>query len=176
MSTTAEEGPRVYAPITHTHSPNLARTHTNGSNIHRSNTHTSHKEARDPDLDVNLPYRTFSTNANLNEYTVEKPLGEIDGPLAPDGAPYKLVTFTPNDPDNPKNWSKAFKWWCTMVVAVTCFVVAFCSSVITADIAGVEQDFNISEELALASISIFVVGFGIGTLSSIHMLHHKTRH
>jgi hypothetical protein len=49
-----------------------------------------------------------------------------------------------------------------MVVAVTCFVVAFASSVITADIAGVEREFNISEELALASISLFVVGFGLG--------------
>jgi hypothetical protein len=49
-----------------------------------------------------------------------------------------------------------------MVVAVTCFVVAFASSVITADIVGVEREFNVSEELALASISLFVVGFGLG--------------
>jgi MFS family permease len=49
-----------------------------------------------------------------------------------------------------------------MVVAVTCFVVALASSVITADIAGVEREFNISEELALSSISLFVVGFGLG--------------
>ncbi len=49
-----------------------------------------------------------------------------------------------------------------MVVAVTCFVVAFASSVITADIVGVEKEFNVSEELTLASISLFVVGFGLG--------------
>jgi hypothetical protein len=107
----------------------------------------------------------LSATANLNEYTVEKPTGEIDGRLESDGEHrYKLVTFTPNDPENPKNWSKAYKWYCTMVVAVTCFVVAFASSVITADIAGVEKEFNISEELALVSISIFVVGFGLGKL------------
>ena len=51
-----------------------------------------------------------------------------------------------------------------MVVAVTCFVVAFASSVITADIAGVEKEFDVSEEVALVSISIFVVGFGLGRL------------
>jgi hypothetical protein len=51
---------------------------------------------------------------------------------------------------------------CKMVVAMTCFVVAFASSVITADIVGVEREFNVSEELALASISLFVVGFGLG--------------
>ncbi|KFA48763.1 hypothetical protein S40293_01525 [Stachybotrys chartarum IBT 40293] len=77
---------------------------------------------------------------------------------------YNLVTFTPGDPENPKNWSKAYKWYCTMVVALTCFVVAFASSVITADIAGVVREFDVSEELALASISLFVVGFGVGPM------------
>ena len=167
---------RVYEAITHnqTASPTVTRTPTNGSQlrrkstsgsrIHRTGTRLSHKETRrDPRLDVNLPYRTFSDEANLDEFTVEKPEGEIDGGLEPDGEHrYKLVTFTPNDPGNPKNWSKAYKWYCTMVVAVTCFVVAFCSSVITADIAGVEREFNVSEEVALVSISVFVVGFGLG--------------
>lgn len=77
---------------------------------------------------------------------------------------YQLVAFEPNDPGNPKNWSKAFKWYCTMVVALTCFVVAFASSVITADIPGVMEEFGVSEEVALVSISLFVVGFGIGPM------------
>jgi hypothetical protein len=103
-------------------SPTLTRTHTNGSRIHRTNTagsrihrtstNISHKEAKDPNLDVNLPYRTFSDGANLEEYTSEKPEGEIEGPVEPDGKHhYKLVTFVPNDPGNPKNWSKAYKWY-----------------------------------------------------------------
>jgi hypothetical protein len=57
-----------------------------------------------------------------------------------------------------------------MVVAMTCFVVAFASSVITADIVGVEREFNVSEELALASISLFVVGFGLGIFKNIETL------
>jgi hypothetical protein len=140
----------------------ITRSHSS-SRLHHTNTHASNKPDRDPNLDVNLPYRTFTAQANLNEYTTEKAGGEIDGPLESDGKThYKLVTFTPNDPENPKNWSKAFKWYCTMVVAVTCFVVAFCSSVITAGIVGVQEEFERSEEVALISISIFVVGFGIG--------------
>jgi hypothetical protein len=51
-----------------------------------------------------------------------------------------------------------------VVVAVTCFVVAFASSVITADLIGVEKEFGVSEEVALVSISVFVVGFGVGKL------------
>lgn len=75
---------------------------------------------------------------------------------------YKLVTFAEGDPANPKNWSKAYKWYCTMVVAITCFVVAFCSSVITADVDSVAHEFGISHEAALLPITVFVVGFGVG--------------
>jgi len=175
-----------------TTSPTLIRTHTNGSTIHRSNTSSSrvhrttssntHKETKDPNLDVNLPYRTFSDAANLEEYTQEKTGGEIPGPVEPNGRDrYKLVTFVPDDPANPKNWSKAFKWYCTMVgkclrsnlrktmlthdsrlVAITCFVVAFCSAVITAGIIGPQKEFHVSEEVSLLAITVFVVGFGIG--------------
>ena len=82
----------------------------------------------------------------------------------PPGDGYSIVGFTPSDPGNPKNWSKAYKWYCTLVVALTCFVVAFASSVITADVAGVVEEFGVSEEVALVSISVFVVGFGVGPM------------
>lgn len=169
---------RTFEPITSNEqtSPRLTRTHTNGSKrrsstsrpLRRTSTSQSHKERRDPNIDVNLPYRTLTEDANLAEYTTEVPGGEIEGKLEPNGSyHYHMVTFVPNDPENPKNWSKAYKWYYTMVVAVTCFVVAFNSSVITADIAGAAKTFGASEELTLASISLFVVGFGVGRLHSI---------
>ncbi len=121
------------------------------------------KESRDPELDINLPYRTLSPNANLNEYRSERPDGELPGPMEADGEHrYRLVTFVPDDPENPKNWSKARKWYITMVIATTCFVVAFCSSVITADIIGVTQEFGVSTEVVLLTVSVFVIGFGVG--------------
>lgn len=130
-----------------------------------TSSHASQKEERDPNLDLTLPYRTLTSAANLDEYRVETREGEIEGPVEPDGQThYKLVTFKPNDPENPKNWSKAYKWYCTMVVAITCFVVAFASSVITADIKGVCDEFHVSEEVALLSITVFVVGFGVGPM------------
>ncbi|KAI0532452.1 major facilitator superfamily domain-containing protein [Xylaria digitata] len=116
--------------------------------------------------DINLPNRTLSNEANLNEYIVETLDGQIPGPVEPDSQKrYKLVTFQPNDPENPKNWSKAYKWYITMVVAITCFVVAFASSIVTPDIAGVSDEFGVSNEVALLSITLFVVGFGIGPLA-----------
>jgi len=153
--------------LTHTHNngSQVRRSNTKGSQINRTSTHQSHKEARDPNLDVNLPYRTLSNAADFNEYTKEKTTGEIVHPGSSGKPEYKLVTFLPGDPENPKNWSKAYKWYCTMVVAVTCFVVAFASSVVTADIPGVMKEFGRVEEIALISISIFVVGFGLGMFS-----------
>ncbi|KAI6085964.1 MFS general substrate transporter [Hypoxylon rubiginosum] len=139
----------------------LARRPTNA--LSRSST----KEVADPELDINLPYRTLSQAANLEEYIHETPSGTIPGPVDPSGdgeEHYKLVTFTEGDPENPKNWSKAYKWYCTMVVAATCFVVAFSSSVVTADIAGVDETFGVSEEVGLLTVSLFVVGFGVGPM------------
>ncbi|KAI1113309.1 major facilitator superfamily domain-containing protein [Nemania sp. NC0429] len=134
------------------------------SSISRSST----LEARlEPTMsyDINLPNRTLTTAANLDEYIVETREGEIPGPVEPDGEHrYRLVTFHNNDPENPKNWSKPYKWYITMVVAITCFVVAFASSVITPDIEGVAEEFHTSNEVALLSITLFVVGFGIGPL------------
>ncbi|KAI1633870.1 major facilitator superfamily domain-containing protein [Biscogniauxia mediterranea] len=117
-----------------------------------------------------------STLADANESNTQattpaltrppSPAGTIkETPPQPSGSVgYKLVTFDHDDPENPKNWSKVYKWYCTMVVACTCFVVAFASSVVTADIAGVAKEFNVSEEVALLSITLFVVGFGVGPM------------
>ena len=51
-----------------------------------------------------------------------------------------------------------------MVVAFTCFVVAFNSSVITANLEGVSARFHVSEEVSLLTITVFVIGFGVGPL------------
>ena len=122
------------------------------------------------EVDMNLPYRLVTEGANLDEYeTLVSPTGEVPGPtiyshVSQKEVSYKLVVFKPDDPTNPKNWKKAYKWYCTMIVAMTCFSVAFCSSVITADILGVQETFNCSEEVALLTVTVFVVGFGVGPM------------
>jgi len=113
MADAAEAPTTGFAPIkAATHDPNALSRY---ASIRPTSTRGSHKEmVRDPDLDVNLPYRTLSADANLAEYTTEKASGEIPGPVTPEGGRFKLVTFRPNDPENPKNWSKGYKWYCTV--------------------------------------------------------------
>lgn len=117
---------------------------------------------------INLPLRTLSNNANLEEYTQEtvegRMLREVRSNVSGRLERYDLVTFKIDDPENPKNWSKLRKWYCTMCVALTCFVVAFNSAVITADLEGVSETFHVSEEVSLLTITLFVMGFGIGPM------------
>lgn len=145
---------------------NVHRTRTNRTNrsLGRTTTRESQKATRDPNLDINLPYRTLTADANIAEYTTEVPGGAIETGIDEHGKDYIMVAFEPNDPENPKNWSHAYKWWVTMVVAVTCLVVALCSSVITAGIEGVQEEFGVSREIALLSITVFVIGFGVGPM------------
>ncbi|KAL4886129.1 major facilitator superfamily domain-containing protein [Aspergillus karnatakaensis] len=115
-----------------------------------------------------LPYRTLTENANMEEYTRETQAGEIIKPVRSAKGKmedYKLVTFHIDDPENPKNWPKWKKWYVTMVVAFTCFVVAFASSVITADIEGPAEEFGVSREVSLVVVTVFVVGFGVGPMA-----------
>ncbi|KAM0454622.1 hypothetical protein ACHAO4_004430 [Trichoderma viride] len=167
-----KEQPNPLEPISRVSQPApVRRTSTAGRSQNNPD-----KEVFDPNLDVNLPYRTLSRNANLDEYLVETRTGTIEGPVEPPSVAqasggkggekhYQLVTFTDDDPENPKNWSKAYKWYCTMVVALTCFVVAFCSSVITADLIGVSKTFDVSLEVSFLTITVFVVGFGVGPMA-----------
>ncbi|KAF9891557.1 hypothetical protein FE257_004025 [Aspergillus nanangensis] len=122
-----------------------------------------------PEYDyTDLPFRQLTNDANMEEYTTETATGEIVRPVKSSATgkieDYKLVTFTIDDPENPKNWSKLYKWYCTMVVSFTCFVVAFASSVITADIEGPSETFGVSREVSLVVVTVFVVGFGVGPM------------
>lgn len=115
---------------------------------------------------LDLPLRQVTDDANMEEYTAETVTGEIIKPVKSSATgkveDWKLVTFKVDDPENPKNWSKAYKWYCTMVVSFTCFVVAFASSVITADLEGPSETFHVSHEVSLVTITVFVIGFGVG--------------
>ncbi|KAJ9608297.1 Synaptic vesicle transporter SVOP [Cladophialophora chaetospira] len=117
---------------------------------------------------LDLPYDILSDDADMSEYLRETASGVIPKRTISraTGQPedHELVTFKINDPENPKNWSKPYKWYCTMVVAFTCFTVAFNSAVITADLEGVSETFHVSLEVSLLTITMFVIGFGVGPL------------
>ena len=119
---------------------------------------------------LDLPYGMLNDDADMQEYLEETTTGIIPKRTISRTTGkfeyHELVTFTMHDPENPKNWSKAYKWYCTMTVAFTCFVVAFCSAVVTADLGGPSKAFKVSEEVSLLTITLFVIGFGVGTFQT----------
>lgn len=76
----------------------------------------------------------------------------------------KLVTWLEDDPENPRNFSDARKWTATVLATLLCFVVGLGSSIITGGLPVMQEAFHVNAEEINISVSVFVVGFGIGPL------------
>lgn len=77
----------------------------------------------------------------------------------------RLVVFQENDKENPKNFSSTRKWIYTFTLGFVCFVVALGSAIVTGDLEKPAKYFGVSEEvIILASVTTFVLGFGLGPL------------
>lgn len=98
------------------------------------------------------PHSTFHPEDEW-QYPVDKETG------------LRLVEFIPNDKQNPKNISTAKKWLYTVILGMICFSVALGSAIVTGDIEGPMKTFGVSETvMILASVTMFVLGFGVGPL------------
>ncbi|GBE81643.1 MFS general substrate transporter [Sparassis latifolia] len=77
----------------------------------------------------------------------------------------RLVTWLKNDPEDPRNWSKAYRWYLTAVCAMSVVAAAFGSAVVTGDFDGLEKEFHVGEVVIALSVSLMVCGFGLGPLA-----------
>lgn len=73
-----------------------------------------------------------------------------------------IVEFQKDDPDNPMNWSQFKKWYITAIVTMSVFAVTLTSSAYSESANEVIGDFNISTEVFILGVSLFVLGFAIG--------------
>ncbi|PRT54565.1 hypothetical protein B9G98_02185 [Wickerhamiella sorbophila] len=76
----------------------------------------------------------------------------------------RIVTFVDEDEDDPRRMSFVRKWVITVILGLVCFGVAFCSAVVTGDIKGPRDYFHVSTEVIILTVTLFVVGFGVGPL------------
>ncbi|GBE85598.1 Uncharacterized MFS-type transporter [Sparassis crispa] len=77
----------------------------------------------------------------------------------------KLVTWLKNDPEDPRNWSNAYRWYLTAVCAFSVVGAAFGSAVVTGDFDGLEKEFHVGGVVIALSVSLMVCGFGLGPLA-----------
>lgn len=73
-----------------------------------------------------------------------------------------VVEFQNNDPSNPMNWSWFRKWYITTIATLSVFVVTFTSSAYSVSANEIFQNFDISNLVFIAGLSVFVLGFAIG--------------
>ncbi|PWN19725.1 MFS general substrate transporter [Microstroma glucosiphilum] len=75
---------------------------------------------------------------------------------------YVLVGFEDGDPENPRNWSKAYKYFLVSFCSYLNVCVASQASAYSTGSSDIQEEFGISSELATVGLSLYVLGFAIG--------------
>jgi MFS transporter, DHA1 family, multidrug resistance protein len=76
-----------------------------------------------------------------------------------------IVTwYSPEDPENPRNWSDSKKAWVIIVLTVYTFVVYCTASIITPTVEYVMHEFDVTIDVASLGLSLYVVGYGVGPM------------
>lgn len=71
----------------------------------------------------------------------------------------------PDDPENPKNWTKRRRWAATLVVSSFTFISPVSSSMVAPAISSIASEFKITNEVEQQLVlSIFVLAYAIGPL------------
>jgi hypothetical protein len=90
---------------------------------------------------------------------------DLDGVKEEDGIPMVGLNGL-DDPLSPINMPHWRKWAIVVVISSASFCVACCSSLVPASYKGIEDEFQISEEVATLGLSLFVLGLGFAPRES----------
>lgn len=101
---------------------------------------------------VAKPYRTKALGRDAE--SLEEPYIDAEG----------LLDFSPEDLENPKNWSRARRWYITFVSVLLVVNATFASSSPSGCLRGIATTFNVSEEVSGLVITLFLLGYVFGPL------------
>ena len=107
------------------------------------------------DSDSELPHVDF----NDVERGSPLPIPEKSSKILDD--PY-LVKWNTNDPEDPYNWSTVKRSWMTFQLGLLAMVGSLASSIIAPASTEIEEDLNMSTELTILTVSLYVLGFIFG--------------
>lgn len=94
-------------------------------------------------------------------------VNEVSGkPVDPEkGRDVHIVDWWgPDDPENPRNWSRFKRCWVTFCICFLTFSVYIGSAIYSAGITGVTREFGVSQTAALLGLSLFVLGYALGPM------------
>ncbi|KAJ5344946.1 hypothetical protein N7541_007442 [Penicillium brevicompactum] len=118
------------------------------------------------------PLQTQRSNAGKSMRSIERSWSLNDGTSvtgneveagADEDTGY-TVGWDENDPENPRNMSKARRWLIVVIVSLGSLCVTCTSSMYTTTYGQLMQEFNCSQEVATLGLSLFIWGLGIGPL------------
>lgn len=119
-----------------------ARSSNDGQNPRGSNPSSSLNEPiNEPDVEKHAPAQPADTSTSRPD------LVEFDGP---------------DDPGNPKNWSRKKRWIITISGSMLTFTVTFSSSIFSVAINPVAEQYHISQVTSTLGVSLFLCGFILG--------------
>ncbi|KAI0044858.1 putative caffeine resistance protein 5 [Auriscalpium vulgare] len=72
--------------------------------------------------------------------------------------------YGPDDPENPQNWTSGKKLWVLFLTCLWTFTMYIGSSIFTAGVISVTQDFGVSQVAATLGLTLFVLGYGTGPM------------
>jgi DHA1 family multidrug resistance protein-like MFS transporter len=90
------------------------------------------------------------------------------GRLPSTGKPYLnqngYLDFSPDDIENPKNWSPARRWYITFVTVLLVVNATLASSSPSGALQGISRQFSVSTEAAGLVVTLFLLGYCFGPL------------
>ncbi|KAJ7487470.1 MFS general substrate transporter [Mycena galericulata] len=122
---------------------------------------------------VSNPTPTMADRSSPHSSTINEPDEESGAAsyldIEPPGEkaeldPYLIDSFEEGDPANPKNWSKAKRWYLTALSGMLVLNATFASAAPSGIAVQLMDAYHLSEELATLAISLFVAGYCVGPL------------
>ncbi|EUC34817.1 hypothetical protein COCCADRAFT_3904 [Bipolaris zeicola 26-R-13] len=80
-------------------------------------------------------------------------------------APAKVITFEPNDPEDPRNWPAARKWLMVAAIIPIDLSVSWGASGFSPVASDFAKDMEVSPSVALLGLSMYVLGLAFGPMT-----------
>ncbi|KAF2169147.1 hypothetical protein M409DRAFT_52432 [Zasmidium cellare ATCC 36951] len=81
-----------------------------------------------------------------------------------DGNVFVVNYEGPHDPNDPHNWPRAKRLFCTFLIAAIALVVGMASSIDSVALPQASKEFGVSEVVESMTTGLFLIGFGCGAL------------
>jgi multidrug resistance protein len=152
-----QPSPQVSKPSTHTddtdsiHSTQSIRNDQQTNRLHLVRSYASGYSGFGPEstsyADINLKHT--NTGATLGTTATNDPNFEVE--------------FTDDDPENPRNWSMAYKSFVVFVMSYATTVTVLYSTSYTVTVGKLEQVFDVGHLTALLGLTTYLIGMAAGS-------------